>query len=54
MPLGSDVAAVATPPATDTPNRKATMIFTDVFCISTSFATASFHSDLRESLKKAY
>ena len=53
-PSGSDVAAVATPPATDAPKRKATMIFTDDFFMSTSFATASFHRDLRESLKRAY
>jgi hypothetical protein len=36
-PSGSDVAAVATPPTSVAPSRKAAITFVDVLFISTSF-----------------
>jgi hypothetical protein len=36
-PSGSDVEAVATPPANVAPSRKLAITFVDVFFISTSF-----------------
>jgi hypothetical protein len=54
-PSGSDVAAVATPPAKVAPNKNPAMTFVDVLFISTSLMVkTSCHLNLRESLKRPY
>jgi hypothetical protein len=55
IPSGSDVEAVAIPPATEAPAMNAAMILIDDFFISSSPKTwQSFHDKLRESLKTTY